>query len=99
MPERLWGIERVCLGGRPRHRLRDLSCSIESGVTAVIGASGSGKTSLLNLLVGFERPDSGRVAFAPPPGDGLALFWSPAERALWPHLDVRQHLEAVSPPG
>ena len=27
-------------------------------MTAVIGYSGAGKTSLLNLLVGFEKPDA-----------------------------------------
>ena len=35
-----------------------------SGVTAIFGANGSGKTSLLRLLAGFERPDRGRIAWS-----------------------------------
>lgn len=37
-------------------------CHLPSGrVIAVSGPSGSGKTTFLNLLAGFEKPDSGRV--------------------------------------
>jgi len=54
----LWSLEQVSLG----QRLRDVTLRIHGGVTAVLGPSGAGKTSLLNLLVGFERPDAGRLA-------------------------------------
>ncbi len=44
------------------HALRDVSLDLTSGsVTALVGASGSGKTSLLNLCAGFARPTAGRV--------------------------------------
>ena len=55
----LWTLEDVTLDGRGRPRLRRMSVSIPAGRVAVLGASGSGKTSLLNLLVGYERPDGG----------------------------------------
>ncbi|MED5499370.1 MAG: molybdenum ABC transporter ATP-binding protein [Pseudomonadota bacterium] len=40
----------------------DISLSVPaSGVTALFGQSGSGKTSLLRLIAGLDRPDAGHV--------------------------------------
>ncbi len=42
--------------------VNDVSFAIEVGrLVGILGASGSGKTSLLNLLSGMQRPDSGTV--------------------------------------
>ncbi len=42
--------------------LRDVSLEAPAGaVTAVVGAAGSGKTSLLHLLAGLDRPTAGCV--------------------------------------
>jgi putative ABC transport system ATP-binding protein len=47
------------------HALRDVSVSIKEGqLTALIGRSGSGKTSLLNVIGGLDRPTSGTVTVA-----------------------------------
>lgn len=83
--------------GRGRARLTVASLAIPAGVCAVIGPSGAGKTSLLDVLVGFEKDYVGRCEFAPPTGDGVPLFWSPAHGGFWPHLTVREHLLAVCP--
>jgi putative ABC transport system ATP-binding protein len=43
--------------------LRDVSLDAPAGmVTAVVGPAGSGKTSLLHVLAGLDRPTSGSVA-------------------------------------
>ena len=57
----LWKLENVTLSGHGRPRLSEVSLEIHPGVTAILGHSGAGKTSLLNLLVGFEHPDSGTI--------------------------------------
>lgn len=42
--------------------LKDISFTIEAGKTvAIVGPTGSGKTSLINLLMGFYRPLSGTI--------------------------------------
>jgi iron(III) transport system ATP-binding protein len=58
MSDMLWQLKGVGLG----QRLRDLALRIEPGVTAVLGHSGAGKTSLLNLLVGFEKSPASNAA-------------------------------------
>lgn len=108
----LFRLQDVSLRGEQRPRLERVSLSIPAGTTALIGYSGAGKTSLLNLLAGFEQPDSGtlvgpgRTRTVGPPGrphsgsdraPRLPLFWAPQNGGLWPHLSVLQHLTAVSP--
>ena len=42
--------------------LNNVSLDIDgAGLTAIVGPSGAGKTSLLYVLSGLDRPDSGRV--------------------------------------
>jgi lipoprotein-releasing system ATP-binding protein len=44
------------------HVLRDLSLAVEAGeMVAIVGASGVGKSTLLHLIGGLDRADSGRV--------------------------------------
>lgn len=80
-----------------------LDLQTEPGLTALFGPSGAGKTSLLKMVAGLLRPDSGRIAVA-----GKVLFDSregidlPAERRragyvfqdgrLFPHKRVRANL-------
>jgi molybdate transport system ATP-binding protein len=75
-----------------------------SGVTAVFGPSGAGKTTLVNMISGLVAPDRGRIAI-----DGTVLFDSakrinlpPHDRhigyifqegRLFPHLSVRHNLD------
>ncbi|WP_018183145.1 nickel import ATP-binding protein NikE [Kaistia granuli] len=50
---------------KPKTVLRDIDLDIAAGESiALLGRSGSGKSTLGRLLLGFERPDSGKIAFA-----------------------------------
>jgi molybdate transport system ATP-binding protein len=86
------------------HRMGEFTLDVRfaaTGVTALVGPSGAGKTSIINAVAGLLRPDAGRIVF-----DGQTLcdrgIWVPAHRRgfgvvfqegrLFPHLNVRQNL-------
>ncbi len=98
MTESIWQLKDVSLVSGRTARLSGIDLQIQPGVTAVLGASGAGKSSLLSLLAGFERSSSGTIEFAAVPDAGqLPLFWSPQDHGLWPKLTVREHLATVLP--
>ena len=70
-------------------------------ITALLGPSGGGKTTLLRIVAGFERPSSGTVSingnvvadahtWVPPHERGVAIV--PQEGALFPHLSVGENV-------
>ncbi|WP_040566336.1 molybdenum ABC transporter ATP-binding protein [Magnetospirillum molischianum] len=81
----------------------EIAFTAGSGVTALFGQSGSGKTSLINMVAGLSQPDRGRIAV-----DGKVLFDSGRgvnlppesrrlgyvfqEHRLFPHLSVHDNL-------
>src|SRR6478752_9373901 len=79
----LWQLDAVSLDPA---RLHEVTLEIQRGVTAVVGWSGAGKTSLLNVLVGFEKPHRGRITGSP------KVAWAPPNHGLWPQCTVREHL-------
>src|SRR5260221_996025 len=82
----LWQLDAVSLGPG---RVREVSITIGRGVTAIVGWSGAGKTSLLNVLARFEKPDRGKISGAP------RVAWVPQNGGLWAHCTAREHLEIV----
>lgn len=75
-----------------------------TGITALFGRSGAGKTSIVNMLAGLLRPDSGRievenrVLFDSATGINVApekrrLGYVFQESRLFPHYSVRRNLE------
>lgn len=68
--------------------LRDLDLVVDPGeFVCLVGASGCGKTTLLNLLTGLDRPATGTIEL----GGRPALLFQDA--ALFPWLTARQNIE------
>jgi iron(III) transport system ATP-binding protein len=91
-------INRLTVSGGTRDRLHDVCVTIPLGRTALVGYSGAGKTSLLNVLAGFEKPDRGSVKWTASKTDSerLPLYWIPQNGGLWPQMTATQHLTTVS---
>jgi branched-chain amino acid transport system ATP-binding protein len=58
-------VENLVTEYGPVRAVNDVSLEVPAGsVTAVLGANGAGKTSLLRTITGLVRPSSGTVTFA-----------------------------------
>ncbi len=82
----------------------EASFTSEGRVTGLFGASGAGKTSLINMIAGLLKPDRGFIAIDNETLDDTAarLHVPPYRRRigyvfqdarLFPHLDVSQNLD------
>jgi osmoprotectant transport system ATP-binding protein len=82
------------------HALRDVSLAIEAGTfMAMVGASGSGKTTALKLINRLIEPTSGEVRFG---GEPVERFDAPALRrrigyvfqgvGLFPHMTIGENI-------
>ena len=67
------------------------------GITAVIGRSGCGKTTLLRLLAGLEKPDSGEIRMEDAQGRAAAPRTAVVfqEHRLFPWMSVRRNVEVA----
>ncbi len=66
-------------------------------VFSLLGGSGSGKTSLLRLLAGFDVPDQGRIEIAGADMAGVPPYARPVNMmfqsyALFPHMSVERNV-------
>jgi NitT/TauT family transport system ATP-binding protein len=75
--------------------LKDVSLEVNKNeFVSILGHSGCGKTTLLNLIAGFEMPTSGRIECAgrevKQPGAERAMVFQ--DYALFPWLTVRDNI-------
>jgi sulfate transport system ATP-binding protein len=78
--------------------LDDVSVEIPSGsLTALLGPSGSGRSTLLRVIAGLERPDGGRVEIdgrdatsLPPQRRGVGFVFQ--HDAAFKHMTVRENV-------
>ena len=82
--------------------LSDFNLDVWNGaIVGVLGVSGSGKTTALRLIAGFEKPDSGIIEMREEIISSQEVYVPPEERnvgmvfqdyALFPHLDVKSNI-------
>jgi branched-chain amino acid transport system ATP-binding protein len=61
---RILTVEKLCKNFGGLKALNNLDFHIDEGeIVGIIGPNGSGKTTFLNLLTGFLRPNSGSITF------------------------------------
>jgi lipoprotein-releasing system ATP-binding protein len=66
-------VKSYTVAGRALTVLRDLDLAVERGeMVAIVGASGVGKSTLLHVLGGLDRADSGTIAIGDTTINGLA---------------------------
>lgn len=86
------GLADVSVG--PRSVLSGLNLHVAPGeIVAVVGRSGCGKTTLLNLAAGLLRPQAGEVSFSAAPHTGYVF----QDARLLPWLTLEQNLSFVAP--
>lgn len=79
----------------------DVTATLTAAVTGIFGASGAGKTSLLDVIAGLRKPATGRVLLdetifsdgqvhLPPRQRGIGYV--PQENALFPHFSVLKNV-------
>jgi ATP-binding cassette subfamily F protein uup len=92
--KRLVTVERIARQFGEQTLFRDLSFALGPGMRlGLLGANGSGKTSLLRVLAGEAKPDAGSIEFA----DGLRVVYFDQNREqLEPEVSLRR---ALAPAG
>ncbi|NLF12791.1 MAG: ABC-F family ATP-binding cassette domain-containing protein [Anaerolineaceae bacterium] len=88
-------VEQLAKSYGPQDLFWDVSCSVARGDRiALVGANGTGKTTLLRILAGLEQPTSGRVHRA----KGLRIGYLPQGASLEGDGSLWQEIMAVFEP-
>jgi len=108
MAENLLEVQGLTCGYGDAVVLTDISFSLAMGRSlALLGRNGTGKTTLIDTLVGVTRRHAGRLSLAGREIQDLPVYaraasgigWVPQERNIFKSLTVDENLSAVARPG
>lgn len=97
-------MNRICKSFDKAEVIKSLDLEIQDNdFTTLLGPSGCGKTTILRMIAGLERPDSGEIWFddscvfsdknrinIPPEKRNIGFVFQ--DFALWPHLSVFENV-------
>lgn len=86
------GVDHVSVSLAGRRVLDDVTFSLDAGsFTGLIGSNGAGKTTLLRVILGLQRPTSGRVNVTGRPGRRRqpGIGYVPQKVLLDPDMPIR----------
>ena len=101
-PRNALEIRNLCVSYGPIHALRDVSINVpDKQITALLGANGAGKTSLLRTISGLVQPKSGSIKIYEDEIAGaephrivtMGISQSPEGRQVFPNLSVLENLQ------
>ena len=75
----------------------ELDLEVTGRVIGIFGSSGAGKTTLMEIIAGLRRPNTGRVELDGKPIGRVGYV--PQDLALFPHLSVRKNVLYGHQPG
>ena len=101
-------LDVVCAGYGEARVVDCVSLTLEEGrALALLGRNGTGKTTLINTIVGLTRQTAGTIRLAgrdvtrlsPEARARAGIGWVPQERNIFASLTVEENLTAVARPG
>ena len=79
--------------GADTHVLREIDLEVEPGeMVSLVGASGTGKSTLLRIIAGLEEANAGRITYAGQPLSAGQVGFVFQHPILYPHLSVRKNI-------
>jgi branched-chain amino acid transport system ATP-binding protein len=93
-------VEKINTFRGPVHALRNVTISVEKGITCIVGPNGAGKTTLLKSILGLLPVVSGKITFLDQeitrlPTHRIALLgigYVPEDRRIYPDFTVNENI-------